>query len=94
MRYPSRPFDQLDDLPDGPGVYIVWSLISGWEGRPLYVGMTKRTVEERMAEHVRNGDGAVPLFPGMARVEFRETDSVSAAYELETYLRRKLRPYY
>ena len=94
MRYPRRPFDRLNELPDGPGVYIVWSLISGWSGRPLYIGMTKRDVATRMREHVRAGDMAVPLFPGAAEVEFRSCMNGVHARSMERELIDRLDPYY
>lgn len=94
MRYPSRPWDRIDELPETPGVYIVWSALSDLTGRPLYVGMTKRDVQTRLEEHVRDDTEAVPLLTSMATVEFRQCVNGRHARALERELIEELNPHY
>jgi excinuclease UvrABC nuclease subunit len=37
--------------PNGPGVYIIWSLTAIGRLKPIYVGMSKTSVRTRLAKH-------------------------------------------
>jgi excinuclease UvrABC nuclease subunit len=94
MRFPTRPYSELDDLPSRPGVYIVWSMLSEVTDRPLYIGMTKRDVHTRMREHNRDDDYAVPFLPQFAKVEFRPAQNGIHARAIERELHARLRPHF
>lgn len=92
-------FSDIDELPDGPGVYIVWSAIGSMYAmaalseRPLYVGMTRRDVKVRMREHIRDSDDAVPMFESMAEVEYIHCSNNRQARAKERELQDELVPY-
>jgi excinuclease UvrABC nuclease subunit len=93
-------FADRDELPDGPGVYIVWSALGGAFGlaglgnRPLYIGMTKRSVEVRMREHIRKNDLAVPSFESAAEIEYIQCHDENDARDVERQLQNELDPFY
>jgi len=66
----------LDNLPKGPAVYVVWTALgqmygmAGLGNRPLYVGKTVRSVKLRMNEHLRNNDEAAPLIASQTEIEY------------------------
>lgn len=93
-------FRDLDELPDGPGIYIVWSAIgsmyglAGLEARPLYIGKTKRSVAVRMAEHLRENDDAITLFEATAEIQYLPAQNDRHARAMERELQEELNPYY
>lgn len=92
--------DELDALPDGPAVYVVWSALSGMYeaaglgSRPLYVGKTKRGVEVRTMEHIRANDEAAPLIQSMTKIEYYPCQNDRHARSLERELKDQLNPFY
>jgi len=96
----SVTLDDLDDLPEGPAVYVVWSAIGGMYeaaglgNRPLYVGKTKRAVKVRMREHLRVNDEAVPLIEAATRIEYFPCQNDQHARALERELKDELNPFY
>ena len=92
--------DELDDLPEGPAVYVVWSAIgqmfgfAGLGNRPLYVGKTKRAVRDRMREHIRENDEAVPLIRSATRIEYFPCQNDRHARALEREIKEALNPFY
>lgn len=96
------PFSEFDSLPDGPGVYIVWSVLGGMmkmamvesSERPLYIGKTKRDVWKRISEHVERGSDAVPSLESLASIEYIPCQNDRHARALERELQEKLNPYY
>jgi excinuclease UvrABC nuclease subunit len=88
------PFNKLDTLPSGPAAYVVRSPIADFFGRSLYVGKTKRGVKQRMTEHDRKWDTAIPLLKGLSRVEYHPAQNDRHALALERKLRKKEKPLY
>lgn len=92
--------DELDGLPEGPAVYVVWSAfggmlkLAGLGHRPVYVGKTVRGVKIRMTEHLRANDHAAPMIRSATRVEYIPCQNDRHARTLERELKNELRPFY
>lgn len=90
----------IDDLPEGPAVYVVWTAIgqmydlAGLGNRPLYIGKTKRSVKVRMNEHLRSNDEAAPTIASMTEIEFFPCEDDGGARALERELKDQLDPFY
>lgn len=87
---PQLPADLVDDLPDGPGVY----LFRGEGGVLLYVGMS-RCLRSRVMEHFAPGHRSGKesrLGQQVRRVEWIETGGELGARLLESRLLRELSP--
>jgi excinuclease UvrABC nuclease subunit len=94
------PLEDLDDLPGGPAVYVVWTILgemygmAGLGNRPLYVGKTVRSVKVRMNEHLRENDEAAPLIESQTEIEYFACDDDEDARALERELKAELHPFY
>lgn len=92
--HPSLPphldADIVDDLPEGPGVYLFY----GESGLPLYVGKAK-DLRKRVLSHFA-GDHAsakeMELTQQVRRIEWRETAGETGALLLEAALVKRLHP--
>jgi len=78
----------LEDLPEGPGVYLMYTR----QGQLLYVGMSKN-VRDRVLEHF-SSRRELDMCQQVGRVEVRATAGVLGASLLELHLIKTLRPVY
>ena len=92
-KYIVRSYKDIEEIPENPGIYIVWSLRSKFDGRPQYVGKTKRDVVSRMSEHEDRLDKAIPtFFPLPCTIEFRKVNRIKDLDLEEKRLIHELKP--
>jgi DNA polymerase-3 subunit epsilon len=84
---PGLSEDLADDLPDGPGVYV----LRGERSVPLYVGMG-RNLRSRVLAHLASRERAGRLFDDVRDIEWFETGGELGALLLESRLIRELGP--
>ncbi len=89
---PHLPEGLIDDIPDGPGIYLFY----GDNDLPLYVGKSTR-LRTRVLDHF-SGDHAsgreLRIAQQLQRIEWRETAGELGALLLEARLVKELQPMY
>jgi DNA polymerase-3 subunit epsilon len=87
---PNMPADMLDDIPDGPGVYLIY----GENELPLYIGKSIH-LRQRVLDHFRNDhrqQKEMRIAQQAQRVEWIETPGELSALLLESRLIKEKSP--